>query len=579
MSFDGITVSCIRNELDHALCGGRIAKIAQPEQDELLLTIKNNSKTYRLLISASASCPLAYLRDTNKPSPMNAPNFCMLLRKHAGGGLITAVSQPGLERILQLEIEHRDEMGDIRHERLVVELMGKYSNIILVNEENTIVDAIKHISFNVSSVREVLPGRKYFIPETQNKLDPLSISENEFNRKIFERPASTAKAISSSLTGISSPAAEEICFRASIDGGLPTEGLSPLERQHLYHTFLRMIEDIKEKKYDPVIYLKDHVPVEFSVMEMEHLQDLEVRHYDSVSLLIRDYYEQKEKISRIRQKSVDLRKNVSTLLERNVKKLSLQKKQLKDTEKKDKYRIYGELLNTYGYSLVKGDKQLETVNYYTNEPITVPLDPLYSPSDNAKRYFARYNKLKRTAEDLTKRIEMTEKDVIHLESISTSLELAETESDLEQIRKELMDFGYLRHKAERKKKGEASLPLHFISSDGFDIYVGKNNYQNEEVSFHIAGPDDWWFHAKNMPGSHVIVKTGGKELPDKVFEEAAGLAAYYSRGRMAPKVEIDYTIRRNLRKPNSARPGFVVYYTNYSLMAAPSVFGLKQVQQ
>ena len=578
MSFDGITVSCIRNELHQALSGGRISKIAQPEPDELLLTIKNNSHTYRLLISASASLPLAYLRDTNKPSPMNAPNFCMLLRKHAGGGLITSVSQPGLERIIELEIEHRNEMGDLCHGRLIVELMGKYSNIIFVDENNLIVDAIKHISFNVSSVREVLPGRTYFIPETQNKADPLSITEEDFNRKIYGKPCAISKALYSSLTGISSVMAEEICYRASIDGGLATDALDPLSRQHLYLTFCRMMEDVKAHQFTPLIYLKDHEPIEYSVLDMQQFHDYEKKAYDSVSVLIRDYYEQKERLTRIRQKSTDLRKIVSTLLERNVKKLALQKKQLKDTEKRDKYRIYGELLNTYGYSLEKGAKVLETINYYTNEPISVPLDIMYTPAENAQRYFARYNKLKRTAEDLTARIEMTEKDVSHLESISTSLDLAETEADLSEIRKELSDYGYVRHKGLKKKKEEAALPLHFISSDGYDIYVGKNNYQNETVSFRIAAPDDWWFHAKNMPGSHVIIKSGGKELPDRAFEEAASLAAYYSKGRMAPKVEIDYTIRKNLRRPNSARPGFVVYYTNYSLMASPSVFGLRQVE-
>ena len=250
-----------------------------------------------------------------------------------------------------------------------------------------------------------------------------------------------------------------------------------------------------------------------------------------------------------------------------------------DTEKREKYRIYGELLNTYGYSLESGAKELKAINYYNNEPTTVPLDPTLTPAQNAKKYFDRYNKLKRTAEALEERIKGTEADVEHLESIATSLEIARDEKDLQEIRQELEDYGYLRHHGPsgRKKKQEAAQPLHYLSSDGFDMYVGKNNFQNEMVTFKIASGNDWWFHANDIPGSHVIVKGNGKELPDRTFEEAGRLAAYYSKAKNAPKVEIDYTLRKNLHKPNGARPGFVLYHTNYSLMAEPDISDLREV--
>ena len=579
MAFDGITVANIRLELDRALTGGRITKIAQTEADELLITVKNNREQYRLLLSASASLPLAYLTETNKQGPMTAPNFCMLLRKHIGSGRILSVTQPGLERILCFTIEHRNELGDLCRKKLIVEIMGKHSNIIFCTEDDKILDSIKHVSLNMSSVREVLPGRDYFIPQTQKKENPLEITEERFYETVLQKPLPLAKAVYTTLTGFSPLMAEELCYRASLDGGLPTDACDEPSRLHLYHTFARMIEDVREGNFSPVIVYRGREPFEFAALPLTQYGDCESVSYDSISRLLETYYADRNRITRIRQKSTDLRKIVGTALEREAKKLILQEKQLKDTEKKDKYRIYGELLNTYGYSLEPGAKTLSAVNYYNGEPVQIPLDPTLTPGENAKKYFDRYGKLKRTAEALTTQTAETRDAVAHLESISTALDIARDENDLIQIRDELADYGYIRrHSPSGKKKQKAvpSAPLHYISSDGFDIYVGKNNYQNEELSFKIASGNDWWFHAKNMPGSHVIVRSGGQELPDSTFEEAGRLAAYYSSGRQAPKVEIDYTLKKNLRKPGGAKPGFVVYYTNYSLMAEPDIRNIKE---
>lgn len=577
MAFDGITIANIRSELDHTLSGGHLAKIIQPEPDELILTVKNNSKQYRVLLSAGASLPLAYIASENKQAPMNAPNFCMLLRKHLSGGFLKAVTQPGLERVISFHIEHRNELGDLKEYRLVLELMGKHSNLILVNDENKIIDSIKRISFNVSSVREVLPGRDYFIPQTQDKLDPMNISEKEFGEAVFSRETPLFKALYTSLTGFSPVIAEELCTRAGIDADAAADALSEPERLHLYHTFEHLIEDVRTENFAPNIVYKNGEPFEYASLELTQFPNLEKETYDSVSALIEHYYAEKELRTRIRQRSTDLRKIVNTALERNGRTLSLQEKQMHDTEKREKYRIYGELLNTYGYSLAPGAKEMETINYYTNEPITVPLDPLLSAAENAKHYFARYNKLKRTAEALSERILGTKSDIEHLESISASLDIARDEADLQEIRDELADYGYLKHKgpAGRKKK-EKARPLHYISSDGFDIYVGKNNYQNEQVTFKIGGSNDMWFHANDLPGSHVLVKSDGREIPDSTYEEAGRLAAFYSKAKTAPKVEIDYTLRKNLHKANGGRPGFVVYHTNYSMMSRPDIHDIRE---
>ena len=578
MAFDGITIANIVTELNQTITGGKINKIAQPENDELIITIKNQRKQYRLFLSASASLPLIYLTETNKPSPLTAPNFCMLLRKHIGSGKIIAIEQPGMERIIRFTIEHLNELGDLCTKYLIVEIMGKHSNIIFCNEEDQIIDSIKHVSAHMSSVREVLPGRPYFIPETQSKLNPFVLTEEIFQEKIFPRPVNVAKAIYTSITGISPLMAEEVCYRAGIDGGIPTDGLEDVERVHLAHTFLRMVDDIRDGHFEPNIIYKGKEPVEFACFPLSQYQDYRAVSYPSIFPVLETYYAEKNIVTKMRQKTVDLRKIVQNALERNVKKYQLQK-QLKDTEKKEKYRVWGELLNTYGYEVEPGAKSMEALNYYTNEMIQIPLDETMTPQENAKKYFDKYSKLKRTKEALDTLLQETGDEIKHLESIAASLDIASSEEDLVQIKEEMMEYGYVKRKNTGGKKVKVtSRPYHYISSDGYDIYVGKNNFQNDELSFKFASGNDWWFHAKGQPGSHVIVKSKNEELPDRTFEEAGKLAAYYSKGRQAPKVEIDYTQKKNLRKPTGGKPGFVVYYTNYSLLIEPDITGLQQIQ-
>lgn len=579
MAFDGITIANIVTELNQTITGGKINKIAQPENDELIITIKNQRKQYRLFLSASASLPLIYLTETNKPSPLTAPNFCMLLRKHIGSGKIIAIEQPGMERIIRFTIEHLNELGDLCTKYLIVEIMGKHSNIIFCNEEDQIIDSIKHVSAHMSSVREVLPGRPYFIPETQSKLNPLVLTEEIFQEKIFPRPVNVAKAIYTSITGISPLMAEEVCYRAGIDGGIPTDGLEDVERVHLAHTFLRMVDDIRDGHFEPNIIYKGKEPVEFACFPLSQYQDYRAVSYPSIFPVLETYYAEKNIVTKMRQKTVDLRKIVQNALERNVKKYQLQQKQLKDTEKKEKYRVWGELLNTYGYEVEPGAKSMEALNYYTNEMIQIPLDETMTPQENAKKYFDKYSKLKRTKEALDTLLQETGDEIKHLESIAASLDIASSEEDLVQIKEEMMEYGYVKRKNTGGKKVKVtSRPYHYISNDGYDIYVGKNNFQNDELSFKFASGNDWWFHAKGQPGSHVIVKSKNEELPDRTFEEAGKLAAYYSKGRQAPKVEIDYTQKKNLRKPTGGKPGFVVYYTNYSLLIEPDITGLQQIQ-
>ncbi|MDF2472763.1 MAG: Fibronectin-binding domain protein [Anaerocolumna sp.] len=587
MALDGLVISNVVYELKEKLVDGRISKISQPEKDELVLTIKNNKETHKLFLSAGASLPLIYLTEESKQNPMNAPGFCMLLRKHLNSARILDVTQPGLERIIQIKIEHLNELGDLCIKFLIIELMGKHSNIIFCDDNNRIVDSIKHISHLVSSVREVLPGRDYFLPETQQKADPFNLSYEEFRVQVLQKPLSLGKAIYSSVTGFSPLMANEVCYRASLDSEASTSSVSELQGLHLYNNFVRLMDDLREHNYIPNIVFENEVPAQFSCLPLTCFSELTAKNYDSISTVLETFYATKNTVTRIRQKSVDLRKIVANAIERNTKKYELQLKQLKDTEKKDKYKVYGELINAYGYQLEPGAKSLTALNYYTNEEITIPLDETLSALENSKRYFEKYNKLKRTYEAVSSLIEETKTDLEHLDSIRISLDMALEEEDLVELKEELMEYGYVKRKFQPGKKGRpnapvkkpkiTSKPFHYISSDGFHMYVGKNNYQNDELTFKFAAGGDWWFHAKKMAGSHVIVQTGVNPLPDRTFEEAARLAAYYSKGREADKVEVDYTERKNVKKPSGGKPGFVVYYTNYSMVVSPDIGGLEEI--
>lgn len=599
MAFDGITVAAVAKELGDILTGGRITKIAQPETDELLLTIKTATRACRLYISASASLPLIYLTDENKPSPLTAPNFCMLLRKHIGNGRITGVSQPGLERIIRLDIEHLDELGDLCRKKLIIEIMGKHSNIIFCDEKDRIVDSIKHVNAQMSSVREVLPGRDYFIPDTMAKRNPLTAAQDDFIQTLKEKPAPLGKALYTSFTGISPVVAEEICFLAGLESGMAARELSGDMLAHLYRQFSYYMDNVKLGRFCPTIYYSQNAPKEFCAIPLSHFDQCCVpeescpscgdkahgisaayvsREFGSISEVLKTYYATKNTLTRIRQKSTDLRHVVQVALERNRKKYDLQSRQLKDTGNRDKYKVYGELINIYGYSLPAGSKELTALNYYTDQEITIPLDPTMTPQENSQKYFAKYNKQKRTFEALSELIQETADDIQYLESISNALDIAMNEADLAQIKEELMQSGYIRRKLAKKKIKLTSKPMHYISGDGYHMYVGKNNLQNDELTFSFANGNDWWFHAKGAPGSHVIVKSGGGELPDRTFEEAGRLAAYYSKNRGSDKVEIDYVEKKHVKKPNGAKPGFVVYYTNYSLVIDSDISGIENVQ-
>ena len=573
MAFDGIVISNLSYELHSNLVGGRISKISMPEENELIFTIKNNAKTYRLFMSASASLPLIYLTDINKPAPKVAPAFLMLLRKYIGSAKITNIFQMGLERILCFELEHLNELGDLSRKKMYVEIMGKHSNIIFTDENNKIIDSIKRISANMSSLREVLPGREYFLPKELQKKELLNIELKEFTEILKSKEYPLSKSIYMNFAGISPLIAEEIIIRASLSSQSSCVSLSELEYTHLFHTIENLLEDINTHNFNPNIIYKGEEALEFSSIRLFSYKSESYNqvYYTSVSKMLYDYYYAREVFLLNRQKSFDLRKIVNTALERASKKYDLQEKQLQDADKKDIYRVYGDLLNTYGYSLKGGESSFTAENFYdNNNEITIPLDKNKSAKENAKKYYDKYAKLSRTTKALSEEILKTKSDIEHLQSIQTALEVSSDDESLSQIRQELVDFGYIKKHSSSKKQKITSHPYHYISSDGYDIYVGKNNYQNEELTFKVATGNDWWFHAKGIPGSHVILKSNNEEeLPDRAYEEAASLAAFYSKAKDADKVEVDYIQKKNIKKVAGAAPGFVIYHSNWSMVVTP----------
>lgn len=581
MAFDGITIRALTTEFDKILTGGRINKIAQPEKDELLLTIKTKEGQYRLLLSVNPSLPLAYLTDSNKTSPLTAPNFCMLLRKHLNNGRIISITQPDLERIIDIAIEHLNEMGDLCLKHLIIELMGKYSNIIFTDDNNKIIDSIKRVNASVSSVREVLPGYPYFIPNTTEKHDALTTTKEDFINFACSKNLHLTKAIYTTYTGFSPAIAEEICYASGLDSNLSASMLDFDYKLHLAGIFCNYVEEIKNCQFAPCIAYDNSIPKEYYVKKPYSYHENNLRFFDSVSKMLEAFYAEKNSHTRIHQRSGDLRQIINTNLERNYKKYSLQLKQLDDTKNRDKYKLFGELLNAYGYEILSGAKECTVLNYYTGENITIPLNEDLSPQENSRKYYEKYNKQKRTFDALSEQIKSTKTEIDQLESIKTSLEIAIVYEDLIQIKEELATYGFIKNKASSKARVEKakSKPFHYLSSDGFDIYVGKNNIQNEELTFKFANGNDYWFHAKDMPGSHVIVKTGNMPLPDTTYEDAARLAAYYSKGRNMEKVEVDYVEKKFVKKVPGAPLGFVIYNTNYSMNIEPDISKLTLINE
>lgn len=565
MAFDAVTVRCLVKELQDKLINGRIDKIHQPEKDEITMHVRTRSDSCKVVLSASPAHPRAHFTDVSKKNPITAPMFCMLLRKHIGSGKITAIEQDGFERIIRFSIESYDELGDLTTKYLIIEIMGRHSNIILTNHEMKILDCIKHIDFTISSVRQLMPGLQYVSPPPQNKTDLTDIEQSVDID--FSSPLQDAeKAILSSVSGISPLTAREIVYRAFGRTDIKNSILTDNGKNKILYETVQLAKTVKSNNFSPCMIV-DSVSgklMDFSAVEIKQYETLaDIKYFDNISALLDSFYKTRDMHERMRQKSADLLKLLSNNIERISKKLIILTKTLNDSEKKDKQKIYGDLLMANLYNIEQGQTEIEVQNYYeNNSPIVkITLDPRLTPSQNAQKYYKKYNKSKTAEIEAAKQIQNAKADLEYLESTLAAVETADTESDLNSIRSELIAEGYLNRKVNPKKqKQTASKPMHFVSSDGFDIYVGKSNAQNDYLTLRFANSSDWWFHTKNIHGSHTVIKLGlDKEVPKSTITEAAQLAAYYSKGRDSSQVPVDFTRIKNVRKPNGAKPGMVIY--------------------
>lgn len=585
MAFDGITIAALKNELDNNIIGGRIDKIYQPENDEIILNIRSFGNAFKLLLTANPSNPKFHFTNIQKNNPATPPLFCMVLRKHLQSGKIIKIEQVNFDRIINIYIEGLNEMGDYSVKKLILEIMGRHSNIILTDENNIILDSIKHISHDKSSVREVLPGKEYDLPPQQDKINPMDLDANNFYNFINNNQSKKIQnIIYQSYTGISPVIASELCYRASINtADVPSE-IDNSNIRILYSKFYEMIEDIKNNNFKPVIIKSSKKLMDFSPFYMEQFKGYDIVEYDSMSETVEKYYETKDFSYRINQKTQDLRHLISQNIERCVRKKEIQIKTLNDIENREEKRLYGELLTANIYSIQKGMSSITLPNFYSEnmENIEIPLDSDLTPSENAQKYFKAYNKAKRTYEALQSQIASNDDELAYLDGVLTSVGNCTNEQDIKEIRNELREGGYLKKvkNSNNKKNIKKSKPLHYISSDGFDIYVGKNNVQNDELTLKFARSRDIWMHTKVIPGSHVIVVTNGEIVPNSTLNEAANLAAYYSKARESSLVPVDYTEKRNVKKPNGAKPGLVIYETNQTAYVTPSedfINNMKQV--
>ncbi len=578
MAFDGLVVHSISDELSSKLVGGKIDKIYQPENDEIVLHIRNNKENFKLVLSASASNPRAYLsKNYKKENPITAPMFCMLLRKYIQGGNIVSVSQIDFERILKITVESLDELKSKTEKTLIIEIMGRHSNIILTHEENKIVDSIKRIPPSISRVRQILPGMTYQLPPAQDKFNPLyNISKDEFKNIVSVFDGSISKCLYSKFLGISPTISKEICFRCDLDASEAVLNLNDLDFDNLYSEFNNVVSNLKDKSYSPCLALdpKTDKLLDFSCIDLTMFSELKVVHDISISSIIENFYAHKDIKERINQRASDFKKSISIKLDRLYNKLKKQELELKESDNAESYKIKGELITSYIYMVEKGMNSIEVQNFYDPDfsTIKINLNPNLTPSENAQKYFKRYNKLKHAKKEISAQIEISLEEINYLENIILSIDNCDNIAELNDIKEELQKLGYMRGKVNPKKEKNklTTNPNEYISSDGFTILVGKNNKQNDFLTLRVANNDDMWMHTKNIPGSHVIIKSEGKEIPETTLFEGAMLAAFFSKSKMSSQVPVDYTLKKNVKKPNGSKPGMVIYETNSTMYVTPS---------
>ena len=579
MAFDAGLLKCVVSEINE-LKESRVEKIYQPSNDEIVVFLHSATKKSKILINAGSNYPRILVTENTGENPQKAPNLCMLLRKHLNSGKLIGAYTLEYERVAVLEFEAYDEMGFKSSKYLIAEIMGKYSNVILADKDYKILALMKTVDFSVSIQRQLLVGMKYKLPPKQDKKNPQEITESDFLAEIEKAPcgARVDKFITSTYQGIAISTAREIAFLVSGDVDSLIENV---EKRTLGRVFLKIMDGIKQNSMKPyMVFDENGVPKEFSYIPLNHYgKTFKNEEYSSFSSLIDSYYSKKGQDERIRQRSGDIFRLLTNAENRIVKKISLQEDEIKDCDEAEKYRQMADLITANLYAVKGGNDFVEVVNYYEeNMPtVRIPIDKRISPQGNAQRYYKRYTKLKKAKTELAKQIEISKNELGYISTVFDALTKAEGESDLLQIRNELYQSGYAsRMKNYSVQKTQAPKPLKFVTSGGYTVYCGKNNTQNDYITTKLAEKTDWWFHIKNLPGSHVLMKCNGEEPSERDFTECAEIAAYYSKGE-GDNIEVDYTLAKHVKKPAGAKPGYVIYHVNWSAIVTPNEKKIKEM--
>ncbi|MBU5437772.1 NFACT family protein [Tissierella sp. MSJ-40] len=580
MSFDGIVTKAVIKELQDTLLGGRIDKIYQQEKDEILIHIHSKGVNHRLIISASSNNSRVYLTNHSKKNPASPPMFCMLLRKHLTGGIVLNIEQYNMDRVIFIDISAVDELGQPTEKRLVIEIMGKHSNIILIDKSSfKIIDSIKRVSEDISRVRQVLPGMIYEYPPIKDKVNPLVGTKEDF-LNCFEnsnKNMAVYKFFYLNYIGLSPLISKEICFNSNLDIDRSLGSLSESNKETLYNSFHAIMEKVRNNEFTPVT-ISSSLGTEvlaFHSLDINQFGKSNKDFSSSISVLLDNYYRTRDTLDRIGQKSQSIKRSIQVKLERSLNKLTKQKEELLESEDREKYKVYADLISANIYKINRGIDFVELENFYDENlnKIKVPLNVKLSPIDNAQKYYKKYSKLKNAHLLLLQQIPETKEEINYLENVLMGIENSTEIEELEEIKEELIKEGYIKGSSKNKKKKKeetSSEPYKYISSDGFNIFVGKNNKQNDYLTLRFSHKEDLWLHVQNMPGSHVIIQREGKNIPNTTLEEAATLAAYYSKGKNSNHVPVDYTERKNVKKPKNAKPGMVIYENYKTLYINPS---------
>ncbi|MBS5506876.1 MAG: NFACT family protein [Oscillospiraceae bacterium] len=576
MPLDALCLSGVVHELQNALSGAKIDKIYQPGRDEVVLALRAPAGNVKLLLSANPSHPRAHLTQISRENPDKPPMFCMLLRKHLSGARLLELLQPPMERVVDLRLEALDELGDRVERRLVLEAMGRHSNLILLDGEGRIMDCLRRVDSDMSARRQVLPGLFYRLPPAQEKLDPSSLDRAALESALAAAPEESQadKWLLDTFGGLSPLICRELAFRA---GGATDARLHQMGeggRSRLLDELEGLLRSVQENSFTPVMLEKEGHPSDFTFQPIsQYGPAVSCVPFPSFSALLDRFYEQRENQERVRQRGQDLIRSVTNARDRAARKIGLQEQELAATRDRERLRQFGDIITSNLHAMEKGMSRLTAADFYDPEcpQIHIPLDPLLTPQQNAAKYYKEYNKAKTAESILTLQLEKGRRDLDYLNSVLEAIALAEGERDLQEIRQELTDTGYLRRPSKARDRGKrvASKPMEFRSSSGLRISVGKNNTQNDLLTTKQAFKSDLWFHTQKIHGSHVILWTEGGQPDLTSIQEAAQLAAWFSQGRESGKVAVDYTPVKYVKKPGGARPGMVVYTTYETAYVAP----------